>query len=300
MMLSLLFEKPAISTKINCVTVDIYIQINMSTSQAITVAAVEGGGTTFCIAVAQLTQDGGTNIVHRISIDSSHEDPQRTLWECSTFLKGNKPPGGYAALGLATFGPVGLDPEKETYGCILASSPKKAWRGVNILEPLVEACQGPDCSLAVRVETDVNAPAWAEYELQDRRISSLAYVTVGTGVGVGMVVNDMPVHGRMHPEGGHCPVQPLEGDSFPGYSWGHDHSPFGGKHTVEGIASSVALTERLQQRKGQKKTLSPHVLADLDDNDEIWDHAANALANLCVTLILTTSVEKIIFGGTFV
>jgi fructokinase len=115
-----------------------------------------------------------------------------------------------------------------------------------------------------------------------------------------MVVNDMPVHGRMHPEGGHCPVQPLEGDSFPGYSWGHDHSPFGGKHTVEGIASSVALMERLQHRKGQKNTLSRHVLADLDDNDEIWDHAANALANLCVTLILTTSIEKIIFGGTLV
>lgn len=267
----------------------------------ITVAAVEGGGTTFCIAVARLNSQGQKpTIVHRISIDSSHEDPKRTIWECCTFLKGSQPPGGYAALGLATFGPVGVDPERDTYGCILSSSPKKAWRNVNILQPLIKACQGSERPLAVRVETDVNAPAWAEYELtkqENPNISSLAYVTVGTGVGVGMVVNDLPVHGRMHPEGGHVPVQPLEGDLFPGYSWGLTNSPFGGKHTVEGIASSVALTERLQYQQGPKMTLTRNALAELDDEDEIWNHAANALANLCVTLILITSVERIVMGG---
>ena len=272
----------------------------MMSEPAITVAAVEGGGTTFCIAVAQLNEDGTTNIVHRIRIESSHEDPERTLWECSTFLEGNRPPGGYAALGLATFGPVGLDPEKrDTYGCILSSSPKKAWRNVNILEPLIQACQGKERPLAVRVETDVSAPAWAEYELmkQERNITSLAYVTVGTGVGVGLVINDMPVHGRLHPEGGHVPVQPLEGDPFPGYSWGISKCPFQGKHTVEGIASSVALTERLQYLQGQKTKLNRNVLAELDDDDALWDHCANALASLCVTLILTTSIERIVFGG---
>lgn len=281
---------------------------SFSYNRPITVAAVEGGGTTFCIAIAQLNDADGDppTILHRMKIDSSHEDPERTLWECSTFLEGNRPSGGYDALGLATFGPVGVDPERtETYGCILSSSPKKAWRNVNILEPLVNACQGSDRPLAVRVETDVNAPAWAEYELVNNEkqqeneptITSLAYVTVGTGVGVGLVVNGFPVHGRMHPEGGHVPVQPLEGDPFPGYSWGIAHSPFFGKHTVEGIASSVALTERLQCRKGHKKTLNRNELEKLDDDDEIWDHAANALANLCVTLLLTTSVERIVFGG---
>jgi fructokinase len=266
----------------------------------ITVAAVEGGGTTFCIAIAQLHAEG-TKITHRISIDSSHEDPQRTLFECATFLEGSKPPGGYHALGLATFGPVGLNPSQKNYGSVLPSSPKKAWRNVNLLKPLVKACQGKARKLAVKVETDVNAPAWAEYELLKKegiRISSLAYVTVGTGVGVGLIVNDLPVHGRMHPEGGHVPVHPLEGDEFPGYSWGITHSPFGGKRTVEGIASSVALTERLHYHgQGPNTAGDRNILSELDDDDEIWNHAANAIANLCVTLLLTVSIERIILGG---
>lgn len=270
----------------------------------ITLAAVEGGGQTFRIAVAQL-HDGKQTLLHRISIDSSHEDPARTLFECCTFLKGNMPSGGYHALGVATFGPVGVNPSLATYGCLLSSSPKRVWRNVDILTPLVEACQGSERTLAVKVETDVNAPAWAEYEYINQQeegdnISSLAYVTVGTGVGVGLVVNHLPVHGRMHPEGGHVPVQPLAGDVFPGYSWGLTHCPFYGKHTVEGIASSVALTERLQQSVSPRhaaQEIMRNVLEELPDDHDIWNHAANALANLCVTLILTTSVERIVMGG---
>jgi len=141
----------------------------------------------------------------------------------------------------------------------------------------------------------VNAPAFAEYLLVKDKLSSVAYVTVGTGVGVGLVIHGKPVHGSMHPEGGHVPVQPLEGDTFQGYSWGAN-SPFHGRHTVEGIASSVALTERLEAMTGQKN-LPRSALVDLDDDHEIWSHAANALANLCVTLLLTLSIEKIVFGG---
>ncbi len=91
------------------------------------------------------------------------------------------------------------------------------------------------------------------------------------------------------------PVQPLPGDNFEGYSWG-SKSPFRGRRTVEGISSSVALTERLEQITGQKE-LSRSALVELKDDHEVWDHAANALANLCVTLLLTTSIEKIVLGG---
>jgi fructokinase len=110
-----------------------------------------------------------------------------------------------------------------------------------------------------------------------------------------LVINNQPVHGRLHPEGGHVAIQPLPNDSFAGYSWG-DKSPYHGKHTVEGMTSSVALTERLEQMT-QSKQSSRHCLADLSDDHELWDHAANALANLCANLILTTSVEKIVLGG---
>jgi hypothetical protein len=160
------------------------------------------------------------------------------------------------------------------------------------------------------------------------KLSSVAYITVGTGkfffvahttieqdvfslfffaskishgrvfavgVGVGLVINGKCVHGRMHPEGGHVPVQPLEGDSFPGYSWG-DKSPFRGFRTVEGLASSVACTERLEQIRGVTN-LPRSCLSELEDDDEVWDHAANAIANLCATLILISSIEKIVIGG---
>mmetsp|Transcript_33193 Transcript_33193/g.50072 ORF Transcript_33193/g.50072 Transcript_33193/m.50072 type:complete len:399 (-) Transcript_33193:288-1484(-) len=287
--------------------------------ESVFIAAVEGGGTTFVVAVAQLT--GGRDeveILVRAEVDSSHDDPQRTLQECATFFQTHRPTAGYHALGLACFGPLGVKEEDEhTYGRILSSTPKAPWRNCNLLEPLRRACQGSaKRPLPVLVDTDVNAPALAEYfvaQQEETSLSSLAYITCGTGVGVGLVIHGQCVHGRMHPEGGHVPVKPLEGDEFPGYSWGTATSPFGGVHTVEGIASSVALTERLewmmqQQQKKKNSTATATVAASKDKNDrsilitlpddhEVWDHAANALANLCVTLFLTTSMERIVLGG---
>ena len=266
----------------------------MSKTEPVILAAVEGGGTSFVIVIAELVPGSTPKILAREEVDSSHDDPLKTLDECCAFFEKLKPNEGYHALGLATFGPVGLDKSKTTYGHILSTTPKQSWRNVDLITPLAKACRGTR-PLAVQVETDVNAPALAEYELAKDILSSVAYITVGTGIGVGLVIHGQPVHGMMHPEGGHVPVRPLEGDSFSGYSWG-DKSPFKGVGTVEGLASSVALTERLEQMLG-KKNLHRSCLADLEDDHEIWDHAANALASLCVTLALTTSVEKIVIGG---
>ena len=133
-------------------------------------------------------------------------------------------------------------------------------------------------------------------------------------MGVGLVINSKPVHGRMHPEGGHACVSPLPNDTFMGYSWGKDKAPYHGKHTTEGIASSVALLERLMNDRddgttssNSKKTTYPSLLSSINenrdllinipDNNEIWDHAANAIANLCVSVILLTSIESIVLGG---
>lgn len=268
------------------------------------IAAVEGGGTSFVLAVAKIratrsstsrTVADSPDILFRKEIDSSHDQPQQTLKECVDFFVTHKPKNGYASLGIATFGPVGLDPTRKTYGCILGSSPKRAWRNVDFLRPLSNACRGSQ-PLAVKIETDVNAPAFAEYLLEKDRLSSVGYVTVGTGIGVGLVIHGKPVHGRMHPEGGHVPVQPLPGDtSFEGYSWG-GNAPFYGRRTVEGMTSSVALTERLEMMSGERN-LPRSSLAALPDDHEIWDHSANALANLCATLLLTNSLEKIVLGG---
>ena len=177
-------------------------------------AAVEGGGTSFVVTVAELTktENEEKNIPHtrfRIlqqeSIPSS--SPSDALTNAANFFSLNCPEGGYDAVGLATFGPVGVNPQKnDTYGRILPGSPKKEWRNVDILSPILKACsteggQKP----CYKVDTDVNAPALAEFHYQTRhlknKISSLAYVTVGTGVGVGLIINSLPVHGMMHPEG---------------------------------------------------------------------------------------------------
>eukprot|EP00522_Entomoneis_paludosa_P013427 CAMPEP_0172461180 /NCGR_PEP_ID=MMETSP1065-20121228/39581_1 /TAXON_ID=265537 /ORGANISM="Amphiprora paludosa, Strain CCMP125" /LENGTH=404 /DNA_ID=CAMNT_0013216421 /DNA_START=22 /DNA_END=1236 /DNA_ORIENTATION=+ len=273
-------------------------------------AVVEGGGTSFRVAICRLSKDSSRppEIVARDEFDSSHKEPKQTLEQCAAFFEKHKPLNrtGYAALGIATFGPVGInESQPESYGRILPSSPKAVWRNVDFLTPLKNACQGAKGEpLPVLVETDVNAPALAEYlsaKKENGSISSASYITVGTGVGVGLVINGKTVHGRMHPEGGHVPVQALEGDSFTGYSWGTDSSPFHGKQTVEGIASTVALTERILQRnQSSTKANSAQdrsVLANLKDDDQAFDHAANALANLCATLLLMLSMEKIVLGG---
>jgi fructokinase len=259
------------------------------------IAAVEAGGTSFKIAICHVTAARPT-IVHRTEIPSD-QAPHLTLEMCAAFLRQFSYP--YRALGIATFGPVGLRPDDDenTYGRILATSPKEAWRNVDIVTPLREACLPNNPHLKVRLETDVNAPAWAEYQQSSGNLSSCAYITVGTGVGVGLVVNHQTVHGRMHPEGGHVAVPPLSGDTFGGYSWG-THCPYLGQNTVEGLASSVALTERLQTlQPPDAPPLERSILATLPDDHEVWDHAANALASLCATLLLTLSVEKIVLGG---
>lgn len=177
----------------------------------------------------------------------------------------------------------------------------------------------------VGFDTDVNAPALAEFRhrchvMGDGRevdvdttkpLTSLAYVTIGTGVGVGLIVNSLPVHGLLHPEGGHCPIHTLPDDTFQGYSWGKEMSPFGGVGTVEGVASSVALTERLLDMdknpgvavasdsniSDASNASTRSILSTLPDTHPIWSHASNAIANLCVTILLLTSCQTIVLGG---
>lgn len=319
------------------------------------IVGVEGGGTSFVVSIARridpptvastssdtTTTTTTTQGQHGIPINldkvvmgmeillekefPTSDDPQETLFNVSDFLRSHLPPkGSYSSLGFACFGPVGLNPARSDYGTVLPTTPKANWRGVNVLEPILKAC-GNCCH---KFDTDVNAPAMAEFLFSQQEqqqkltpsISSLSYITVGTGVGVGLIINGKPVHGMMHPEGGHIHVQPLEGDTFhQGYSWG-EKCPYRGKHTVEGIASSVALVERLEAMQqeddaihlvkpcislsgsssdsatlGSNKRAS--ILKDLEDTHPVWSHAAFALANLCVSLILLNSIEKIVLGG---
>ncbi|KAL3804659.1 hypothetical protein HJC23_008474 [Cyclotella cryptica] len=323
-------------------------------------AAVEGGGTTFLASIARVIPPhhdqaqpatntrfsiGSTTleIIHTATFPPPNEQPPWTphqiLSAITTFFQTHRPsPSGYTALGIATFGPADVSPPSPHYGHILPGCPKREWRGVDLLSPLKAACQVEN----VGFDTDVNAPALAEFrhrchaqqqqpsqqpsspagaDAKGPPLTSLAYITVGTGVGVGLVINSFPVHGLLHPEGGHVPIHTLEGDAFGGYSWGVERSPFRGVGTVEGVTSSVALTERLlwMQREqyeeeekdgggcakcehdsggcGADDATARSILSTLPDSHPLWSHASNAIANLCVTILLLTSCQRIVLEG---
>lgn len=284
-------------------------------SSCIYVAAIEGGGTSFTCAIARIKTDGGATvevgqqaeIVSSVNIPSANS-PQLTISQVCSYLAECSKTFDIQALGIACFGPLGLDTgDSETYGCILLTTPKREWAGINVLNPFLEVLGN---NIPFKIDTDVNAPAVAEFEsfnscCSDGNISSLAYVTVGTGVGVGLVVNGQPVHGMMHPEGGHVCVSQLSGDTFEGYSWGAK-APYHGSCTVEGLCSSVALVERVlagqsqtqKQLRDEGDSVDPRaLLKSIPDDDDLWDHCANALANLCATLSLLISIERIVLGG---
>ncbi|CAM9695850.1 unnamed protein product, partial [Hapterophycus canaliculatus] len=113
--------------------------------------------------------------------------------------------------------------------------------------------------------------------------SSCAYITVGTGVGVGLVVNGQAVHGLMHPEAGHLCLKRMPGDDFAGVD-----TVFGGP-SVEGLASTVALATR--------KNCSREELPNVPDEDPVWEATAHALAGLCASLVLVASPERIVLSG---
>ena len=123
----------------------------------------------------------------------------------------------FDALGISCFGPLELNKTKEKYGYI-TTTPKLQWKDTNILEILA----GKDTKWAhvpIGFDTDVNAPAMAEFAYhnnkvdekkanEEEKIESCAYITVGTGIGVGLVINNKPVHGLLHPEAGHISNTP--------------------------------------------------------------------------------------------
>jgi fructokinase len=134
-----------------------------------------------------------------------------------------------------------------------------------------------------KFETDVNAPAMAEYtRIQSPGITSSAYITVGTGLGVGVVVNNNAVHGLLHPEAGHMLPQRKEGDTFPGVC------PFHGA-CFEGMICSKALAARAN--------CGIEDLPSLPDDHEVWDVFAFYLAQLCANLVYMVSIQRIAIGG---
>lgn len=180
-----------------------------------------------------------------------------------------------AALGIGTFGPADIHPDSATYGHIL-SSPKKGWANYNILGAFSETLQVP-----VGFDTDVNAAALGEAVYGCMRdISTGIYITIGTGIGIGVIAERKPLHGMLHPEGGHIFLQKHPSDTFSG------GCPYHGDSCFEGLASGPAL----EKRYGKKAV-------ELADLPEVWELEADYIAKALVSYILLLSPERIVLGG---
>jgi len=178
-----------------------------------------------------------------------------------------------AAIGVGAFGPIAVDARAPDFGTMQAT-PKSGWAGADVLAPFRTR------GLPLALDTDVGAAALAEGRWGGARgCSTHAYVTVGTGIGVGLVANGATVHGFLHPEFGHLRARRVPGDTFAGIcAWHGD--------CVEGLASGPAIAARAG-RPG----------AELAAEDPVWLLVADDLAEMLCALLLATAPERIVFGG---
>jgi fructokinase len=154
---------------------------------------------------------------------------------------------GIAALGIGSFGPIDLDKSSKTFGYI-TSTPKLAWANYNIVGTMKEALNIP-----VGFDTDVNASVLGEATWGSLKgLSSGIYITIGTGVGVGVMINGSLLHGMLHPEGGHILLNQHPGDTFDGNCPYH-------KNCLEGYAAGPAIEQRWKKKA-----------YDLKDRPEVW------------------------------
>jgi fructokinase len=198
--------------------------------------------------------------------------PEDTLGALRARLEDWSP--GIGALGVASFGPLDLDKASPGWGRI-GATPKPGWQGADVAGIL-----GAGLGVPVGFDTDVNGAALAEMEWgAGRGFTDFAYVTVGTGVGVGLIAGGRPMRGFGHCELGHLRVPRLAGDDWPGAC------PFHGD-CVEGLASGRAI--------GLRAGASA---ADLPDDDPLWDGVVHALAMLCHALVCAAAPSRIAIGG---
>ena len=229
------------------------------------IGGIELGGTK---AIALVGRDGV--IEQRTSIPTG-TDPNATLSALESWLTERGP---FDAFGIASFGPVALDPQAADYGSIRTTS-KPGWAGTQLLARFADRFACP-----VAIDTDVNAAALAEQRWgAGQGCDTLAYITIGTGVGVGIVVGGRPLHGRLHPEAGHLSLRRGPNDDFPGTCGFHGDC-------IEGLISGPALAARFRKPA-----------PDIAPNDPRWHFPGADLAQLLSNLIHTVSPQRILIGG---
>lgn len=231
-----------------------------------TYGAIEAGGTKFVCAVGTGPDDVRAHTLFPTTT------PAETLERTIAFFREHT--STLSALGIGAFGPVDLRTGSDTYGCIL-ETPKPDWSYTDLVTPLHDAFEIP-----IALENDVNAAAIGEHTwgaAQD--VDTFIYLTVGTGIGGGLMVNGECVHGLLHPEMGHIRTRRAPGDDFEGTC------PFHGD-CLEGMACGPAIEARWGQ-PGHK----------LPADHEAWTVQAHYLAHALVHYILVGAPQRLILGG---
>jgi fructokinase len=231
---------------------------------------LEAGGTKFNCVIGR----GPGDILARVTIPTT--SPEQTVTAVAAFFAEHRAQCDLLGVGIASFGPLDLDPRSPTYGHIL-ETPKAEWRHFDLLGAVVTAtgCDNPV------LDTDVNAAALAEYVWgATPEVDPLVYVTIGTGIGGGAIVNGQLLHGRLHPEMGHVRI-PRDGvpDDYPGCCPLH-----GG--CLEGLASGQAI--RLRYGVDPER---------LPDDHAAWQLVTTYVALAVANIILTLSPRRVILGG---
>jgi fructokinase len=231
---------------------------------------IEAGGTKFACMVGT----GPNSVVSetRFSTTAPDETIQRTI----EFFKPYAQRGELEGIGIGSFGPVDLKPDSPTYGYI-TTTPKPDWSQVDLLGRISRILRLP-----VSFDTDVNVAAYGEHHWipENRPLDPFLYMTVGTGIGVGVLVNGRPLHGLIHAEAGHFAIpHDWQKDPFTG------SCPYHGD-CLEGLATGPAMAKRWGQKA---ETLA---------NDHPgWDLEAEYIAFALANLIYAFSPERIVLGG---
>jgi fructokinase len=233
-------------------------------------AGIEAGGTKFVCAVAETPGA----ILRRQAFPT--RGPQETLGDAIAFFREAAAEfGPIAGLGLASFGPLDLDPASPGYGSI-TRTPKAGWSDVNLRTLLSQALACP-----VAIDTDVNGAGLAEAKLgAGKGLDCFVYLTIGTGIGGGLIIKGEAVHGLTHPEMGHLLIRRHASDQgFAGSCAFHGDC-------AEGLASGTAIFAR------EGKSLSAYP-ADAPLRRVVADY----IGQLCAAIILICSPQRLILGG---
>lgn len=226
--------------------------------------ALEAGGTKMVCAVG----DENGRILEQISIPTT--TPDDTMPKILDYFRTKD----ICAIGIACFGPIDLDKKSNTYGYI-TSTPKTEWKNFNIVGCVRDALHIP-----VGFDTDVNGSLLGEITYGCAKgLTDAIYLTIGTGIGGGVMTNGKLLHGMLHPELGHIIIGKRADDKGECVCPFHDSC-------FEGLAAGPSI----EKRWGRKAK-------ELSDDPKVWeleaDYIGTALVNFCMTL----SPQKIILGG---